>query len=148
MDYHRLQSSHAEGSSRQTILFVDDHMNLRDSIAVLLELEGYDVIDAANGGEALKHLSSASGQNVGAIVLDLTMPVMDGWQFLAECRKSPAFSEIPTIVVTGVSDARRRSKELGDLAVFTNPFHFDELIREIRRALDGRKNTKRTVLRQ
>jgi CheY-like chemotaxis protein len=136
VDYHRLQSAHSS-QARPTVLVVDDHVDLRDSIAVLLEIEGYAVVDAGNGREALRYLSSSSSANVAAIVLDLAMPVMDGWEFLAERRANPTLSEIPTIVVTGVSDARRRHKELAELAVFTKPFHFEELIGELRRVLEA-----------
>ena len=111
------------------------------AIAVLLETEGYDVVDASNGDEALKYLSSAAS-HVAAIVLDLAMPVMDGWQFLAERQKHPALKDIPTIVVTGVSEPKRRDEELGDIVVFTKPFHFDDLIRELRQALDAHKRAK------
>ena len=140
MDYRRLHPPPGV-SVRPIILVVDDQVDLRDAIAVLLEAEGYDVVDASNGDEALKYLSSAAG-HVAAIVLDLAMPVMDGWQFLAERQKQPALKDIPTIVVTGVSNAKRRQEELGDIVVFTKPFHFDELIRELRRALDEHKHTK------
>jgi len=145
MDYHRLQSAHPGASARPTVLVVDDHADLRDSIAVLLEIEGYDVVDAGDGREALRCLASHTA-DIAAIVLDLAMPVMDGWQFLEERRKSRTFSAIPTIVVTGVSDAKRRQRELGDIAVFTKPFHFDELIRELRRVLELGKATKPTVV--
>ena len=140
MDYHRLHRPPAV-PVRPTILVVDDQIDLRDAIAVLLEAEGYDVADAANGDEALKYLSSAAG-HVAAIVLDLAMPVMDGWQFLAERKKHPALKDIPTVVVTGVSDAKRREEELGDIVVFTKPFHFDALIGELRRALEEHKRAK------
>jgi CheY-like chemotaxis protein len=139
MDYRRLHPPPGV-SVRPTILVVDDQVDLRDAIGVLLEAEGYDVVDASNGDEALRYLSSAAG-HVAAIVLDLAMPVMDGWQFLAERQKRPALKDIPTIVVTGVSDAKRR-QDLGDIVVFTKPFHFDGLIRELRRALDEHKHTK------
>ena len=132
MDYGRFQQRTA-GTSRPTVLVVDDQVDLRDAIAVLLESEGYAVVDAANGREALKYLQN--GTNVTAIVLDLMMPVMDGWQFLAEQRRNAEWSRIPTIVVTGVAEPKRRSEELGDLAVFVKPFHFDELMAELRRAL-------------
>lgn len=132
MDYQRLSGSVPNGG-RPTVLVVDDQVDLRDAIAVLLESEGYDVVDAANGREALKFLQN--GTNVTAIVLDLMMPVMDGWQFLAECRRNQAWSRIPTIVVTGVSETKRRQGELGDVAVFTKPFHFDELFAALRHAL-------------
>ncbi|PYR67097.1 MAG: hypothetical protein DMF87_16095 [Acidobacteria bacterium] len=145
MDYQRLYARTPDVAIRPTILVVDDQIDLRDAIAVLLEVEGYDVVDAENGRDALKYLQTHAG-NVAAIVLDLAMPVMDGWQFLAERRKDPAVSDIPTIVVTGVSDAKRRQRELGDVTVFGKPFHFDELIRELRRALEEGKHTKATVL--
>ena len=144
MDYQRLQSQSSYTASRQTILVVDDQVDLRDALAVLLEGEGYDVVDAANGQEALAHLRS--GVDVAAIVLDLAMPVMDGWRFLAERRKDPALREIPTIIVTGVSDATRRQKDLGNLAVFTKPFHFDELFAVLRQALETGRQNKPTVL--
>lgn len=140
MDYHRLHRQ-SGATARPTILVVDDQVDLRDAIAVLLETEGYDVVDASNGDEALKYLSSAAN-HVAAIVLDLAMPVMDGWQFLAERQKHPALKDIPTIVVTGVSDAKRRHDELGDIVVFTKPFHFDDLIRELRQALKAHKRAK------
>ena len=132
MDYGRLQTGLPDGG-RPTVLVVDDQVDLRDAIAVLLESEGYDVVDAANGREALKYLQN--GTNVTAIVLDLMMPVMDGWQFLAARRRNAAWSRIPTIVVTGVAEPKQRTAELGDVAVFTKPFHFDELIAALRRAL-------------
>ena len=144
MHYQRLQSQTSYPVLRQTILVVDDQVDLRDAIAVLLEGEGYDVVDAANGQEALAHLRS--GVDVAAIVLDLAMPVMDGWRFLAERGKDPALREIPTIIVTGISDAAKRQKEIGDLAVFTKPFHFDDLFAVLRRALETGRQKKPTVL--
>jgi CheY-like chemotaxis protein len=144
MDYQRLQSQADRTDPRQTILVVDDHVDLRDAIAVLLEGEGYDVVDAADGQEALRYLHS--GMNVAAIVLDLAMPIMDGWQFLAVRRNDPVLREIPTIVVTGVSDATKRQKELGDLPVFPKPFHFDELFAVLRQTLDAGKQKKPAAL--
>src|SRR5436190_16847988 len=103
MDYQRLQARPPDTSIRPMILVVDDQIDLRDAIAVLLEVEGYAVVDAENGREALKYLQN--GTNVAAIVLDLMMPVMDGWQFLEERRRNAAWLRIPTIVVTGVSES-------------------------------------------
>ena len=140
MDYRRLHRQ-SGATARPTILVVDDQVDLRDAIAEQLETEGYDVVDASNGDEALKYLSSAAN-HVAAIVLDLAMPVMDGWQFLAERQKHAGLKDIPTIVVTGVSEATRRHDELGDIVVFTKPFHFDDLIRELRQALEAHKRAK------
>ena len=146
MQYQRLQSQTDYSASRQTILVVDDHVDLRDAIALLLEGEGYDIVDAADGHQALKFLRS--GVNVAAIVLDLAMPIMDGWQFLAERKRDPVLGSIPTIVVTGASDTTKRQTELENLPVFPKPFHFDDLFAVLRQALDtGKQQKKPTVLR-
>src|ERR1051325_10042360 len=99
-------------TTRATVLIVDDHSDLRDLIAVLLEDSGFQVADASNGLEALTYLQSDAP--VHAIVLDLDMPVMNGWEFLAQCRAHPQWCAIPTLVLTGVSDAERRTHELTD----------------------------------
>jgi CheY-like chemotaxis protein len=126
------------------VLVVDDDADLRDAVAVLLETEGYDVVDASNGQDALAYLRSRA--DVAAIVLDLAMPVMNGWQFLAERQHDPVLSRIPTIVVTGISDATKRRKEFGNLPVFTKPIQFDELFLALRQALETGRVKKPTVL--
>ena len=126
MDYSRLQSPTSYTPPRHSILLVDDDADLRDAMAVLLEAEGFDVIDAPNGQDALAYLRS--NHDVAAIILDLAMPVMiNGWQFLAEQQHDPVLAKIPTIVVTGISDAAKRRKEPRSLPVFTKPIRFDEL---------------------
>jgi DNA-binding response OmpR family regulator len=67
--------------------------------------------------------------------VDLDMPVMSGWDFLAECRRHPSWRTIPTLVVTGVSVTERRLDELGSLPVFTKPTNFDELLNAMRRVM-------------
>lgn len=106
---------------------------MRDALGVLLEQEGYRIADASNGAEALAYLRS--GAPVSSIILDLDMPVMNGWDFLAECRRHSTWSTIPTLVVTGISIAERRRNELGAVEVFTKPFNFDELLATVRRAM-------------
>jgi DNA-binding response OmpR family regulator len=109
---------------------VDDHADLRDSIGILLQHQGYLVADAANGVEALDYLRSE--QPVHAIILDLVMPVMDGWQFLSHWRTREAWTQIPMLVLTGVPLSRIRQKELGDVMVLTKPFTFAELMAAMR----------------
>jgi CheY-like chemotaxis protein len=135
MDYQRLQSAPVS-TGRPAVLVVDDQVDLRDCIAVLLEAEGYTVVDAGNGRDALKYLQAHPHQ-VAAIVLDLAMPVMDGWAFLAARRTRPEWAAIPVIVVTGVSEPKRRQAELGDVLVFSKPFHFDELFDALRNVLSA-----------
>ena len=83
---------------REAVLIVDDDAAIRDSLSSLLQEEGYEVATAANGVEALDCLHR--GLRPCAILLDLMMPVMDGWDFRAVQRQDPTLSAIPVIVVT------------------------------------------------
>ena len=121
------------GRFAPTILLVDDHDDLRDAMALLLSDVGYDVRDAGNGLDALAHLHSQAP--IHGIILDLDMPVMNGWEFLAECRTHPVWSTIPILVLTGVGDQQRRSAELQGVQVFTKPFNFDALLAAVRRVM-------------
>src|SRR5256885_7477572 len=76
MDPHRLAIL-----PHPTILIADDHSDFRDALTVLLEQEGYRVADANNGAEALAYLRS--GAPVNALIVDLDMPIMNGWDFIA-----------------------------------------------------------------
>jgi CheY-like chemotaxis protein len=80
------------------ILVIEDDEDIRDSLKELLEDEGYSIETAANGQQALARLQGAALPHV--ILLDLTMPVMDGWQFQRELQRVPACLEIPLIVVS------------------------------------------------
>lgn len=84
--------------SEKTILIIDDEEDLRDALKLSLELEGYRCYTAANGREGLEALGRISPPSV--ILLDLMMPVMNGWQFLDELRAHPSLDRIPVVVVT------------------------------------------------
>lgn len=88
-------------TTRSNVLIVDDDESTLDSLGQLLELEGYSVEKARNGQEALDRLAVASAPP-GLILLDLKMPVMDGWQFLAEHAKSPVARETPVVLLSGL----------------------------------------------
>jgi CheY-like chemotaxis protein len=81
------------------VLIVDDDPDIRDSLREVLEDEGYEVATVANGREALDHLKASSPRPC-VILLDLMMPVMDGWQFRKEQKQDPAIANIPLIVIT------------------------------------------------
>jgi CheY-like chemotaxis protein len=82
------------------ILVVDDDPDIRDSMREVLEDEGYKVSCVGNGREALDHLKTASPRPC-VILLDLMMPVMDGWQFRKEQKKlEPEIANIPLVVIT------------------------------------------------
>ena len=78
---------------------VDDDEDIRDTLCELLEDEGYHASAAANGREALAFLRAAPSLPC-MIILDLMMPVMDGWQFRREQQDDPALAHIPVLVIT------------------------------------------------
>jgi CheY-like chemotaxis protein len=80
------------------ILIVEDDLDIRDAMREILEDEGYEACAAANGAEALEVLDQVP--KPGLVLLDLMMPVMDGYQFLEVFRSNPAFADIPVVVVT------------------------------------------------
>jgi CheY-like chemotaxis protein len=85
-------------------MVVDDDAGSLAALADILSLEGYLVQTMSNGLEALEHLRAAADPPV-LIILDLFMPVMDGWQFMAEMKTDPKLSQfrIPIVVVTGMN---------------------------------------------
>jgi CheY-like chemotaxis protein len=81
-----------------TVFVVEDDVDTRDMMGRFLELEGFAVEVAANGKQALERLNA--GVHPCVILLDLMMPVMDGWQFRREQKQDPAIADIPLIVIT------------------------------------------------
>jgi CheY-like chemotaxis protein len=84
------------------ILVVEDDDDAREAMVALLQMKGYRAVPAGNGKEALDYLHHAPVPDL--IILDLWMPVMDGWQFRAEQIKDPRLKKVPVIVVTALSD--------------------------------------------
>ncbi len=86
------------GDATRPILIVEDDLDIRDALQEILEDEGYLPYAAANGAEALEVLDRVP--KPGLVLLDLMMPVMDGYQFLEIFRANPEFADIPVVVVT------------------------------------------------
>jgi len=94
---------------------------------MLIELQsvGLRVMTAANGEEALA--LARGGPRPSVIVLDLNMPVMDGWQFRAKQLLDPRLADIPVIVLTARGDADRQARSLGVAAALSKPVDLDRL---------------------
>lgn len=118
-------------SSPARILIVEDDPALRGAVAEVLEEEGYEVECAANGAEALSQLGGSAIPSV--ILLDLAMPVMDGWTFRAAQRRDPRFASIPTVVVSASIAGPDAMDGLAPEAFLAKPFDLDQLIRTIQR---------------
>jgi CheY-like chemotaxis protein len=109
-----------------TILVVDDDDDVRDVIKAILMLAGFDVVEASGGAEGLKLLRS--DKSIRLVLLDLTMPEMDGWRFRHEQRSDPRLSQIPTIIVSGESLAHIVDEELCAADYLSKPVGRDHLI--------------------
>jgi CheY-like chemotaxis protein len=83
----------------RTVLVVEDDADVREMIQLVLEFEGYSVLTAPNGAEGLEMLR-ARGNEVGLILLDIIMPVMDGWTFLEKKSQSTSWSPVPTVMIS------------------------------------------------
>ena len=116
------------------VLVVDDDPNLVRLMSKFLKLEGFDPVPAANGEEALAYLRS--GGDASVILLDLRMPVMDGWAFRRAQRGDPALAAIPIEVMSGV--AADTSHEMDAAASFNKPVSFLEVVDVVRRLCDAR----------
>ena len=82
----------------KTILIVDDERDIRETLQEILEMEGFQTLVAANGKEALERLRLV--ERPCLILLDMMMPVVNGWEFLAEREKDESLARIPVVVVT------------------------------------------------
>lgn len=109
-------------SDRSTILVVEDEAESRDSLRELFELEGYRVETAVNGREALDILTSR-GEQICIVLLDLFMPVMDGWQVIDQLRSDGRLATTKVVVIT--SAAHRAP---AGLPVFEKPLDLDKVM--------------------
>ncbi len=114
----------------EQVLVVEDDPDIRAAVAETLALEGYRVSEAANGSEAL---TRARSEHPDVILLDLMMPVMDGWHFRAEQEADPSISAIPVVVVTACPPQDSRVRALRPAALLRKPFSLDDLVDIVRR---------------
>jgi len=108
------------------LLVVDDDYGVLDAIKEVLEDEGYEVSLAADGLEALKELRV--GQRPCMILLDLMMPVMNGWDFRQEQLRDEILASIPTIIITADGRADQKSADLKTDGFLKKPVNPDHLM--------------------
>lgn len=112
-----------------TVFVVEDDIDTRDMLGRFLELEGFNVELAANGQQALDRLDA--GVQPCVILLDLMMPVMDGWQFRREQARREQFARIPVIVVSAAG--RERMAEVQASAYLSKPVDLEQLLERVTR---------------
>jgi CheY-like chemotaxis protein len=112
------------------VLVVDDDPAIRGLVADALRGEGYAVDLAAHGREALDAMRA---RRPATIVLDLMMPVMDGFSFIEACHKERLCVDVPIVVISAVKDALARIGEMPVHACIAKPFDLDDLVRTVAR---------------
>jgi CheY-like chemotaxis protein len=113
------------------VLIVEDDRDIRRAFAQTLEEEGFSAAQARHGREALELLRSSLVPSV--ILLDLMMPVMDGWQFRIEQRRDPKIAEIPVVVISADASVQERLENMGVAGFLKKPVAFDDLLEMVRR---------------
>ncbi len=112
--------------SSQKVLIVEDEKDVRETIKDILELEGFTVLTAAHGEEALDRLQN--DQKICLMLLDLMMPVMNGWQVLEEMNNRPPLAHIPVVVVSAITDLTGIQAQYR-CEVMKKPVNISDLIR-------------------
>ena len=114
-------------TKKSIILVVEDEKESRDTLRELLELEGYQVETAMNGREALNTLD-ASGDRICIMLLDLFMPVMDGWQVIDQLRADGRLDNTQVVIITSAP-----YRAPAGLPVFQKPLDLDKVMSEVQR---------------
>ena len=108
-------------------LVVEDHDEIRESVALALELEGFEVRSAPDGGVALEVLEA---WRPCVIVLDLMMPRVDGWTFRERQLESES-SDVPVVVLTAARQSAEDAERLHAKTIIPKPFEIDTLVRAV-----------------
>jgi CheY-like chemotaxis protein len=107
------------------VLIVEDDPDLRESLQALLERRGYDTETAEHGVEALEKIDPDAPPAL--ILLDLMMPVMDGWQLRQRLLDDPRTAEVPVILLSGVGDLAGQARDLRAVDAFVKPIDLPRL---------------------
>jgi two-component system, cell cycle response regulator DivK len=129
-------STRAEKTDRPRVLLVDDYPDAREMYTEYLEFSGFEVIAAGNGLEALQRAVDASPD---IILMDLSLPVMDGWEATRRLKADNRTAAIPVVALTGhaLAGISEGAKKAGCDAFVTKPCLPEDLVREIRKILDA-----------
>ena len=129
-------NTRAEKTDRPRVLLVDDYPDAREMYTEYLEFSGFEVIGAGNGLEALQRAVDTSPD---IILMDLSLPVMDGWEATRRLKADNRTAAIPVVALTGhaLAGISEGAKKAGCDAFVTKPCLPEDLVREIRKILDA-----------
>ncbi|NOK12319.1 response regulator [Corallococcus exercitus] len=122
------------------VLVVDDDPDILEALSEILEAEGFEIRRARNGKEALERLEPDPPD---LILLDLMMPVMDGWEFAQRMRQKPDFASIPIIVLSADRNVGSKAKDIGAMGHLAKPFELNDLLSMVRQSLSPPVDTSR-----
>ncbi|MEP7308103.1 MAG: response regulator [Acidobacteriota bacterium] len=122
------------------VLLVEDYDDAREMYVEYLTLCGFDMAEAANGVQAIER---ALERLPHIVVMDLSLPQMDGWETARRLREDSRTAGIPILALTGhvLADFSKRARESGFEGFLTKPCLPEDLVAEIHRVLDGRTQT-------
>ena len=114
----------------RTILAVDDSATVRKFVSVALSMQGFAVVTACDGMDALEKLPN---QQVDLVITDLNMPNMDGFEFIKALRENPAYHDLPVIILTSLTDddSKERGTDLGVNSYVVKPFSLEKIQYEV-----------------
>ncbi|HXU63094.1 MAG TPA: response regulator [Polyangia bacterium] len=117
---------------RKTVLLVEDDDDERDALAALLEQEDYRVLQAPNGAEALKLLEAQPDQ-CQIILLDLMMPIMNGWDFRRLQKRKAELANIPVVLMSAGAQIAFAVEDLDAAGYVTKPVELSDLLEKVER---------------
>ncbi len=112
------------------VLVVEDDDSLGTILTAVLQDQGYAVARVSNGREALHRM--ATGRPPCLILLNLVMPVMNGWDLREQLKKVPELAEIPVVVLSGVTHLEKQAASLGATDSFTKPYNIKMVVETVR----------------
>jgi len=124
---------------KPVVLLVDDYPDAREMYAEYLEFSGFEIVQAGNGVEAIDR---AHDSHPDVILMDLSLPVMDGWEATRRLKADDETKEIPVLAVTGhaLTGVSNDAKNAGCDGFITKPCLPEDLVTEIRKVLGGTRS--------
>jgi DNA-binding response OmpR family regulator len=131
-------------SRTRTVLVIEDEADIRNFISRVLELEGYNVMQA---GDGIKGMEIITHNKIDLVLLDLRLPGPDGWTVLREIRHNSALAVIPVVVLTAIAENLQRKKTLrmGAAGYLIKPLSAHNLSRAVAAFLKTKKNPQPEV---
>ena len=130
---------------KRHVLVVDDEDLIRQIISIILKSEGYKVVEAVSGHDALNKMSD---KQFGLVITDLLMPRMNGIEFIKQLRSESAHRTVPIIMLTsGFSDSKKKEAEIAGVNDWiAKPFIRQQLLQSVRKFMGNRDSFKNSEL--